>query len=115
MLNTLFDMTPQGGTCQQKMVAEAIRYITDSYNYAYSEILFRLPERQKELLIAISKERKATAITSATFIKRHRLTSPSSVQASLKGLLEKDFVTQEKGIYQTYDRFLAIWLIETYG
>ena len=40
--------------------------------------------------------------------------SPSSVQAALKGLLEKDFVTREQDVYQVYDRFLAIWLKENY-
>ena len=44
----------------------------------------------------------------------HILASASSVQAALKGLLEKDFVTQEKGVYQIYDRFLGIWLKENY-
>ena len=43
-----------------------------------------------------------------------KLASASSVQAALKGLLEKDFVTQEMGTYQIYDRFLGIWLKESY-
>lgn len=80
----------------------------------YSEILFRLPEKQKELLIAITKEGRAKALTSGTFIKKYKLASASSVQAALKGLLEKDFVTQEMGICQIYDRFLGIWLKENY-
>ena len=82
--------------------------------YTYSEILFRLPEKQKELLIAITKEGRAKALTSGTFIKKYKLASASSVQAALKGLLEKDFVTQEMGICQIYDRFLGIWLKENY-
>jgi len=46
--------------------------------------------------------------------KKDRLASDSSVQAALKGLLEKDFVTQEMGVCQIYDRFLGIWLKEIY-
>ena len=114
VLNTLYDMTPEYGVCKVEMVSEAIRQIIDSFRYTYSEILFRLPEKQKELLIAITKEGKAKAITSGAFIKKYRLASASSVQAALKGLLEKDFVTQEKGVYQIYDRFLGIWLKENY-
>ncbi|MDR0937759.1 MAG: ATPase [Mediterranea sp.] len=115
VLNTLYDRTPWGGVCKEEEIDEAIRLIVGSYDYAYSETIFRLPERQKELLIAIAKEGRAQAVTSATFTKKHHLVSASSVQAALRGLLEKDFVTQEKGIYQTYDRFLAIWLTERYG
>lgn len=114
VLNALYDMTPDRGTCEVGMVADAIRQIVDSFRYTYSEILFRLPEKQKELLIAITKEGKAKAITSGAFIKKYRLASASSVQAALKGLLEKDFVTQEMGVYQIYDRFLGIWLKESY-
>lgn len=73
-----------------------------------------MPEKQKELLIAITKEGKAKAVTSGAFVKKYKLTSASSVQAALKGLLEKDFVTQEMGVCQIYDHFLGIWLKETY-
>lgn len=114
VLNTLYDMTPAKGTCKKEMVGEAIRQIVDSFRYTYSEILFRLPEKQKELLIAITKEGKAQALTSGAFIRKYKLHSASSVQAALKGLLEKDFITYEMGIYQTYDRFLGIWLNEVY-
>lgn len=114
VLNVLYDMTPERGACKVGMVADAIRQIVDSFRYTYSEILFRLPEKQKELLIAITKEGQAKAITSGAFIKKYKLASASSVQAALKGLLEKDFVTQEMGTYQIYDRFLGIWLKESY-
>lgn len=115
VLNTLYDMTPEYGVCKVEMVSEAIRQIIDSFRYTYSEILFRLPEKQKELLIAITKEGRAKALTSGTILlKKYKLASASSVQAALKGLLEKDFVTQEMGICQIYDRFLGIWLKENY-
>lgn len=113
-LNTLFIMTPTGKKCTKKMIEEAIHNNVNSYKYAYSETLFRLPGKQKELLIAIAKEENAKAITSAKFIKKHRLSSSSSVQAALKGLLEKDFITSENGVYQVYDKFLALWLNDNY-
>lgn len=114
MLHVLYNMTPVGGVCTLNMVEVALKSILESYRYTYSEILFRLPEKQKELLIAITKEGKATEITSGSFVKKYKLSSPSSVQAALKGLLEKDFVTREQNVYQVYDRFLGIWLRENY-
>ena len=56
MLNMLFSLTPEGGECTSGMIREALRNILDSYKYTFREILFRLPERQKEVLIAINKE-----------------------------------------------------------
>lgn len=114
VLHTLYDMTPSGGNSDIPMVEEAICQIIDSFQYTYSEILFRMPEKQKELLIAITKEGKANSITSGAFIKKYKLPSASSVQSALKGLLEKDFVTQEANSYQIYDRFFGLWLQRNY-
>lgn len=114
VLNTLFSMTPDGGIVTESMVKEAIEKNVNSYDYSYSETLFRLPARQKELLIAIAKEGNAKGITSADFVKKHSLTSSSSVQAAIKGLLDKDFVTLERGTYRVYDKFLSFWINSNY-
>lgn len=112
ILNILYAFTPQGETCTEEMVDTAIRFILESYHYTYSELLYQIPEKQKEILIAVCKEGKARNVTSSAFIKKYRLPSASSVQSALKGLLEKDFITKEQGVYQVYDRFFALWLKE---
>jgi len=76
--------------------------------------MFRLPDKQGKLLIAIAKESKVLAPTSADFVKKHNLTSASSVQAALKGLIEKEFVTRDESGYAVYDKFLDLWLKEKY-
>lgn len=70
MLNTLYSITPEKGQCTVKMIPEALQNILDSNNYTFQEILFRLPERQKQLLIAINKEGEARAVTSGGFVKK---------------------------------------------
>lgn len=70
-----------------------------------------MTEKQKELLIALAKEGKIRVVTSGKFVRNYRLPSPSSVQAALRGLPEKDFITQGQGVYQVYDRFFGIWLM----
>ncbi len=114
MLNVLYSLTPENETCDESMIEEALKNVIDSYKFTYAEILFRIPEKQKELLIAITKEGKASAVTSGDFVKKYNLTSPSSVQSALRGLLEKDFITYEQGQYQIYDRFFGIWLKENF-
>ena len=113
-LNVLFAFTPVGAPCDESMVEPAIASVVDSYRFNYQETLFRLPERQKELLVAIAKEGNAKSITSGEFVKRYSLTSPSSVQAAVKGLLEKDFITLFNGSYSIYDKLFEIWLRESY-
>jgi hypothetical protein len=47
---------------------------------------------------------------SSAFIKKHNLPSASFVQGGIKGLLEKDFVTETDGTYELYDKFFGEWL-----
>ena len=65
-------------------------------------------------VIVISKEGKAKAVTSGSFVKKHKLHTPSSVQSAQKYLLDKDMVTLESNVYQVYDRFFGIWLKRVY-
>lgn len=34
------------------------------------------------------------------------------IDEAVKGLLEKDFITQDMGVYTLYDRFFAQWLLQ---
>ncbi|MDR0333034.1 MAG: ATPase [Dysgonamonadaceae bacterium] len=113
-LNTLFGETPEGAICDIKMVNETIGFIIDSNKYIYSENMFRLPDKQGKLLIAMAKEGKVLAPTSADFVRKYNLISASSVQAALKGLLEKEFVTRDETSYVVYDKFFEVWLREKY-
>ena len=81
----------------------------------FREILSNVPEKQKELLYAIAKEGEAESITSADFIKRHSLTSASSVQSAAKTLLEKDLITEIILVFSVTDRLFAMWLNKLYG
>jgi len=114
ILNTLFGETPEGSCYTEDAVDNAIRLIVDSNKYIYSENLFRLPDKQGKLLIAIAKDGKVSAPTSSEFIKKHNLISASSVQSALKGLIEKEFITRERNVYTVYDRFFEIWLKDNY-
>ena len=113
-LNTLFAETPKESCCSVEMVDEIISFIIDTNKYVYSENMFRLPDKQGKLLIAIAKDGSVQEPMSSGFVKKHSLASASSVQAGLKGLIEKEFVTRDKNGYAVYDRFFEIWLKEKY-
>lgn len=107
--NSLYAMTAPGETCTPDKVDIAVRSILGQLDFTYSSLLFQLPPKQKEVLMAICKEGKAREITSSKFLKTYKLTA-SSVQGAIKGLLDKDFVTSELGEYRVYDKFFEIWL-----
>ena len=110
MFNELFSLTLENENCSVSMFEDALTNLLSAQEFTYQEILSRLPEKQKEILIAISKEGKASGVTSGEFIRKYKLRTPSSVQSALKYLIDKDLVTQEKNVYHVYDRFFGIWI-----
>ena len=118
-MQTIFNRLYEQIDCGEEMsLAEAnsiLQATVESYRTVYQGMVTLLPERQKEVLFAIAKEGKSSEITSADFIKKHGLQSPSSVQSATKQLLDKELITKEGVTYQVYDRFFGLWLSKTYG
>lgn len=110
VMNILFLRTPEGGACGADMIENSINYIVNFTADTYAELLYQLPDKQKQVLIAINREGQARNLVSGAFSKRHGLVSPSSVRSALAGLLDKDFITKERDYYQVYDLFFSIWL-----
>lgn len=110
LFNTMYSNTLPGEECTQEDVSEALDYILTTQEYLYKETMFRIPEKQKLVLTALAKEGRAKGITSGSFLKKYRLPSASTVQSAVKGLLEKDYITLEQGVYTVYDLFLAYWI-----
>ena len=74
--------------------------------------MYQLTAKQRDLLIGIAREGKASQITSSAFIKRHYLSSASSVQKSVQMLIKKKLITYQQSIYEVYDKFMAEWVQE---
>lgn len=110
VLNILFSRTDRGGYCGADMIDDAVDFLVRLSSDSYESLLYQMPIRQRNLLLAIASEGKAYQINGGSFIKKYSLSSASSVSSALKGLLDKDFLTQDKGVYSLYDKFFVIWL-----
>ena len=110
IMNLLFTYTPVGATCKMQMVNPCINELIDFSSDTYESLLYQMPEKQREVFLAIAKESDVKNISGSTFVRKHSLVSASSVLSAVKGLLEKDFITQDKNIYSVYDKFFTLWL-----
>lgn len=113
--NEAFADTPDGEECTLEIIRSAIDNMISSNDTIFREILSNIPEKQKEVLYAIAKDDQAERITSAYFIKRHSLSSASSVQSAVKKLLEKDTITEINKVYSVTDKLFAMWINRLYG
>jgi len=92
--------------------------ILEEKGRTFASVMNQLNYQQKETLVAIAKEGKATGVTSVAFVKKHTLKSPSSVQYAIKTLLEKQLLTyhneERTKVYRVSDRFMEMWICRTY-
>ena len=110
IMNLLYMRTPAHETCTVDMIDEAISTYLQMSSEAYATLLRQMPEKQRNVLLAIASEGRVKNISGGKFVHKYRLPSTSSVVSAVKGLLEKDFITQEDGEYFIYDHFFQLWL-----
>lgn len=118
--NVAFDMTKSGQECSLDLLEQAIEEILDDKERDYQNTMSHITERPKELLIAIAIDGFVDSPTSGAFIRRHKLQSASSVQSSVKQLLQDDLLTfylNDKGkkVYCVSDTFMQLWLQRSFG
>ena len=91
-------------------VARAVAGIVSENEYNFGNIVESLPPGSVRLLRAIAKEGVVKGVNAGAFIARHGLTATSSVNVSLKKLLDSGFVERTEKGYVVEDRFFGMWL-----
>ncbi len=115
LLNEMYASISSGEQADAVLLNESMQHILKLDRRSYEETLQRLSNPQKQLLIAIAKDIKATEITSSDFIRRHGLKSASSVQNAAAALYDSEIITREGNSYFVTNRFLGFWIMERYG
>lgn len=113
--NELFSILSEGETCSQATLVTAINNVIDSKEPMFREQLSGISDTHKPLLYAIASDGEAERVTSAGFVKGHKLASASAVQHSITQLLSKGILTRLNGKYSLNDPFFALWINRIYG
>lgn len=114
IMNMLYMLTPKGEVCTMEMIDKAIDTYLQLSSAYYEELLRQMPEKQRNVFLAIAAEGQVKGISSGKFVRKYNLPSTSSVVSAVKGLLEKDFITQNDHVYSIYDRFFQLWIEKTF-
>ena len=113
--NELFAIMNDGEVCTKDLVMQAIDNVVDSKEPLFQELLSNIPEKQKPLLYAIAADGEVDKITSAAFIKRHKLASASANQYAAKQLMASGVIAKLHGKYSLNEQFFDIWINRMYG
>ena len=115
LLHESYDVLENGETCTVQILQMCLRDILSNNSSGYREMLSRLTTKQKAVMTAIALEGKAEKITSAAFIRKHKLESASMVQTALRVLKEDEWVSVHENKYVLSDQFLSLWLRQISG
>lgn len=114
VFNRLYEMSGKDTPATKELADEAVSYILSLFSPMFKEIFARMSERQRALLVAISKERKVTAPTGEEFISKYSLRSASAVQGAMRPLIEDETIAFNNGLYFITNRFFSLWLSRRY-
>lgn len=118
VLHNAFAYLDASKVIDESDIKRVLSDILEEKGRSFSSTMNQLNYQQKETLIAIAKEGKASSVTSVAFVKKHALKSPSSVQYAISTLLEKQLLTyhneKRTKVYSVSDRFMEMWISRTY-
>ena len=119
VMNLVFSFTGEGRTADEGLVKDCIQgYLADNDAY-YRKLLAQSKSvKERNLLQCLATESVASEITSQAMIAKYNLGGPSSVQASIKKLMDlKRAVVSEVGMghYRLQDKFFELWLCDAIG
>lgn len=91
-------------------ILEVMNEIMDENEPVFISYRNLLTEYQWKVLKAVAKEGSVKKILSNEFISKHKLHTTSSVQTSIKALIDKEMIYKENEYFFVYDVFLERWL-----
>ena len=109
MLNRLYERNESVVDATQ--AEQVLMGLLEENTPVYQNLIIMLTDNQLALMKAIAHEGKVTAPNSGEFILGHGLKTPSSVNAALKSLVEKELVYKSADGYMVFDRFMGMWLL----
>lgn len=118
--NVAFEMTEKAGECTLEILQKAVDEILSDRERDFQNLLANVTTRPKEVLFAMAMSGKVDKPTSASFLHRYRLQSASSVQSSIKQLLQDELITftieeKQRKVYFLSDPLLKLWIQQKFG
>ena len=110
VMNMLYTSFSPNSVFVKEDVESVVVDILSQHRFAYQSLMYQLTTKQKQVVMAIAREGKVRSLMSQSFLKRYNL-GASTVQAAVKTLLDRDFITFDEGEYQLGDLFLAQYLV----
>ena len=108
VLNGLYEACDK--TVTQSDVDQVMVTILNQEEYNFQKQIKMLTNNQRNLLVAIAKEKRVKGVNRKDFVAKYHLGATSSINKALAVLIDKEFVIENQDYYEVYDRFMGIYL-----
>ena len=93
VFHDIYAFVRKGASVDKVTVEQVVDSILEESSHTFSEVMSGLPIAQKQMLVAVAKEKPAKRPTSGAFVRRNALNSPSSAQKAIAKLLDAQLIT----------------------
>ncbi|MGI6393850.1 MAG: AAA family ATPase [bacterium] len=94
-------------------VDEALEILFERESHAFHNVWESFSINEKKLMLAIAKEKSVVSPYATEFIDRNALPVSSTLQRTMKKLLENDVIDQDsQGRYYIADKFFHLWILK---
>jgi hypothetical protein len=114
LCHVLWEISLENKAVKLSHIDEAVEILISRESSTYMAIWESLTAKQKNLLVALMQEQNAE-IYSRSFLEKHGLGAPSSIQKATKKLIDKELIQQANGSYEITDLFFKRWIGHTWG
>jgi len=98
------------GLVKSQQVEEVIAEMVDDRALLFRDLYCSQSDSAQALLSAIATEGEAKEVYAGDFLKRHRLSSTSTIRSTLLSLVDADLVYRTETGYVVYDRLFGEYL-----
>lgn len=111
LLHEAFIDCNSGEVCDRELLDKTLGLMLEEAQENISKLLGMLTEQQKCALYAIAIEGRAEKVLGAAFIRKHAISSTSSMQSALKKLIEMEILTVNGNTYCVSDVMMRLCII----
>lgn len=110
LCHVLWELCEPRAEVSDGMLRAAVRVLLERENYAYTTVWESLTIPQKRFLKGLASEAARVKVFAGEFVRRHGMSSASSVQRAVATLLARDLIDRDNGSFLITDRFFRLWI-----
>jgi len=112
LCNIIWEKVKAKESIKKKNFSESLDLLLSRESSTYETTWDLLTIKQRQVLLALAKVAPDEKLFSSAFLERYSLGSASSVQRTLRSLIDKDLIDKEGDFYTIIDVFFKKWLFK---